>query len=329
MDTRQEKAIRVIKALIPPDAEDKVSRTVRQLNKPVRDHIRAETGLRLTDAQARSSIPVKVTEGFPARLAGLIDKYDDPVLWRLIAAQPRLGGIIEGLQFLLSDWGAFEEWPPLPSVARGSEPALTTARDVALALQRVTLSQQVKEELTAIHEDILGVYRFASEKGPLQNPWIEIYWMPVALIAAMLNVNIEDLTVVTLAHELAHGYTHLGRDIDGRTWSNRGFGETDLGVGEGLAQFYTDVVTMKLLGRSPRAHHAYEKLLELQSGLYRVHENWLKDSKGQRGETVRFTMLAARSKGAVKYDEWGTMLSDTSATLKRSVKATSEDNLFL
>src|SRR6266567_1732517 len=101
MDALQEKAILVIKPLIPPDAEDRVLRTVRQLNAPVRDHIRAETGLRLSDSQARSSIPVKVTEGFPSKLAGLIGKYDDPDLWRLIAGQPRLGGIVEGLQFLL------------------------------------------------------------------------------------------------------------------------------------------------------------------------------------------------------------------------------------
>ncbi len=199
MDALQEKAIRVIKPLIPPDAEDRVFRIVRQLNKPIRDHIRAETGLRLSDDQARSSIPVKVTEGFPTGLAGLIGKYDDPVLWRLIAAQPRLGGIIEGLQFLLSDWGAFEKWPALPPVARDSQPSMERARDVALALQQVTLSEQVKNELKAIHEDILGAYRFTIGQGSARlAPWVEIYWMPIALIAAMLDVSIEDLTVVTL-----------------------------------------------------------------------------------------------------------------------------------
>jgi hypothetical protein len=330
MDSLQEKAILVIKPLIPPDAEDRVFRTVRQLNKPIRDHIRAETGLRLSDHQARSSIPVKVTEGFPAKLAGLIGKYDDPVLWRLIAAQPRLGGIVEGLQFLLNEWDAFEKWPALPAVARGSQPEMERSRDVALALQQVTLSEQVKKELTAIHEDILGAYWFATGKSTAGfAPWVEIYWMPIALIAAMLDVHIEDITVVTLAHELAHGYTHLGRDIDGRCWNDKGFAESELGVVEGLAQFYTKIVTEKLFARSPGAHHAYERLLELQSGPYLVHDVWLKDAPGQRGETVRFAMLAARSHGAVKCKEWETMLSDTSATLKRKGgKATPEHNLF-
>jgi hypothetical protein len=330
MDALQQKAISVIKPLIPPDAEDRVRRTVKQFNGTIREHVRTETGLRLSDSQARSSIPVKVTEGFPAKLAGLIGKYDDPVLWRLIAAQPRLGGIVEGLQFLLNEWGAFERWPALPAVARGSQPEMERARDVALALQQVTLSEQVKKELKAIHEDILGAYWFASGRGSaVSAPWVEVYWMPVALIAAMLDVHIEDISVVTLAHELAHGYTHLGRDIDGRCWNDKGFAESELGVVEGLAQFYTKIVTDRLFARSPGVHHAYERLLELQSGPYLVHDDWLKDSPTQRGETVRFAMLAARSHGAVKYKEWETMLSDTSATLKRkSGTATPEHNLF-
>lgn len=330
MDALQQKAISVVKPLIPPDAEDRVRRTVKQLNGTIREHIRAETGLRLSDSQARSSIPVKVTEGFPAKLAGLIGKYDDPVLWRLIAAQPRLGGIVEGLQFLLTEWGAFEKWPALPPVARGSQPAMERARDVALALQQVTLSEQVKKELKAIHEDILGAYRFTvGQRSAVSAPWVEIYWMPIALMAAMIDVQIEDLTVVTLAHELAHGYTHLGRDIDGRCWDDLGFAESELGVVEGLAQFYSKVVTAKLFARAPGAHNAYEQFLKLQSGPYRVHDDWLQNSPSQRGETVRFAMLAARGHGRVKYEEWTAILSDTGATLKRKTrKETPEHNLF-
>jgi predicted Zn-dependent protease with MMP-like domain len=323
MDALQEKAIKVIKPLIPPDAEDRVARTVKQLNATVRDHIRAETGLRLSDNQTRSAIPVKVTEGFPAKLAGLIGHYDDPVLWRLIAAQPRLGGVVEGLQFLLEGWPAFEKWPALPPVAQGSQPALERARDVALALQQVAVSKQVKEELTAIHEDILGAYRFSTGSfSPGSSPWVEIYWMPLALIAAMLDVRIEDLTAVTLVHELAHGYTHLGRDIDGLCWEDNGFVQSELGVVEGLAQFYTDIVTGRMMARMPGAHDAYGKLLELQSGPYRLHEKWVKDAAGQRGETVRFVMLAARNRGAVKHAEWEGMLTETSTKLKRKGAAT-------
>ncbi len=47
------------------------------------------------------------------------------------------------------------------------------------------------------------------------------------MIAAMLDVTIEDLTLVVLAHELTHGYTHIGRDIDGIQWNDRAFGTSD------------------------------------------------------------------------------------------------------
>ena len=61
--------------------------------------------------------------------------------------------------------------------------------------------------------------------------------MAQALFAAAFDVRIEDLTVVTLAHELAHAYTHLGRDIDGAAWRDPGFGLSDRDVLEGGATF--------------------------------------------------------------------------------------------
>ena len=90
--------------------------------------------------------------------------------------------------------------------------------------------------------------------------------MPIAMVAAMLDVRIEDLTVVVLAHELTHGYTHIGRDIDGLQWADDVFCRTDRAIVEGLAQFYTEVVTNKIALRSPGPKLAYERLLGLQSG---------------------------------------------------------------
>jgi hypothetical protein len=38
---------------------------------------------------------------------------------------------------------------------------------------------------------------------------------------------VEDLAAVVLAHELAHGCTHLGRDIDGRRWDVKAFRDSE------------------------------------------------------------------------------------------------------
>lgn len=316
-------AVKVIKPLISADAEDRVARTVKLANTAIRDVIRSETGLRLSDEQTRSSIPVKVTDGFSNGLAGLIGKYNDPVLWRIIAAQARLGSVLEGLNFLLTDWDAIEQWPQLPPAAKGSRDAILKTVEVAHALQQIMMTKQVTGELKVIEEDILGAYHF--RRAQPQNrgwlgvaPWIEIYWMPLALVSSMLGVRIEDLTVVVLAHELAHGYTHLGKDIDGNSWDTDAFGAASLDVVEGLAQFYTELVTNRLRHRFAGAFTAYEKLLELQSGPYLAHQDWATDSKAPSGETVRFAMLAVRGMTELKHDDWKAALKETRHKLSRT-----------
>jgi len=323
-DILQERAIQVIKPLIPADAEERVGRSFKQWNQVIREHIRNETGLKLAEGDSRYAIPVKVVEGFPLKLAKLIGGRDDPILWRLIVGQPKLGGIVEGLSFLLPHWPAFEKWPALPANAKDCEAALHWTLEVATALQQASLTKQVRDQIIAIDEDILGVYRFTPQASS-----VELYWMPIAMVAAMLDVRIEDLTLVVLAHELAHGYTHIGRDIDGTKWDFNGFAKSEVGVIEGLAQFYTQVVTQRIAGRTPGAKTAYDQLLTLQSGPYLVHKEWLKDDTRQRGESVRFAMISARNRGAIKYADWVLLLNETNKALKTRSGAAKADDSFL
>jgi hypothetical protein len=218
---------------------------------------------------------------------------------------------VDGLGLLIANWGEFEKWLQLPEVAKGSKPALDRSIEVAKALQSLAVTKEVFEQLKLINEDILGVYRF----GDAQGPRVEVFWMAHALFAGAFGLRIEDLTVVTLAHELSHAYTHIGRDIDGKAWIEPGFGRSDLPVIEGLAQFYTLAVAEKLNIRAPGVHQAFIKLLEYQSAPYKAHAEWLKDSSAQRGESVRFAMLRARGRGQVKHEAWLQMLAETKATL--------------
>src|SRR6266480_4727119 len=92
-DRLQQQAVALIKPLIPADAEDRVSRAYKQFNQIVRKHIRAETGLGLSDEDGRGSVPVRIVDGFPLAIAQLITQHQDPTLWRLILALPKLGGV--------------------------------------------------------------------------------------------------------------------------------------------------------------------------------------------------------------------------------------------
>lgn len=306
-------ASQIVKPLIPPDAQERIERAVKQTNASLREQIRVETGLRLSDGAERFAIPIRVCEGFTGPFGDIIMRYPDPQLWWLICGLRQLGGIVEGTDWLLQRWPDLENWQHLRSMARGSGDAIKRTRDVAAELQKLVANPPIVEEIKKITADYLGCYHY-----PLQrSPWIEIYWMPIALIAAMLDVRMEDLAVVTLAHELGHGYTHLGRDIDGANWDTVGFSKSDAEVKEGLAQFYTEVVTQNIGSRQPGAFEAYEKFLALQSGPYLAHKEWIKEEKHKRSESVRFTLLASRTKGVVKQIEWLASLAETNAKLRR------------
>jgi hypothetical protein len=286
---------------------------VKQVNASLREQIRVETGLRLSDGGERFAIPVKVCEGFTGPFGDIIMSYPDPQLWWLICGLRQLGGIVDGTGWLLKRWPDLENWQHLPNMARGSGDAISQTRGVAAELQKLVANPPIIKEIKKITADYLGCYHYP----PQRSPWIEIYWMPIALISAMLDVRMEDLAVVTLAHELSHGYTHLGRDIDGANWDTVGFSRSDAEVKEGLAQFYTEVVTKNIASRQPGAFEAYEKFLALQSGPYLVHKEWLKEEKHKRSESVRFTLLASRTKGIVKQAEWLASLAETNQKLRK------------
>jgi len=307
----QQRAIALIKPLIPPDAEERVHRAYKEFRQIVRSHIRSETRLTLADEESRDNVPVRIVDGFPTRIAQLIDNNPDHRLWRLILALPKLGGIIDGLGLLVANWEEFERWLELPPAVKGSKPSLEKSIEVAKTLQALAVTKKIFEQLKEINEDILGVYRFDDAQGPR----VEIFWMAHALFAGAFGLRIEDLTVVTLAHELSHAYTHIGRDIDGKAWVEPGFGQSDLAVVEGLAQFYTLAVAEKLNIRAPGVLPAFTKLLEFQSAPYKAHEDWLKESPKQRGESVRFAMLRARGRGQVTTEVWLNMLAETKNTL--------------
>jgi len=304
----QDRTTELIKSLVPETAEERVVQSVKQWNQVIRDHIRAETGLKLSDGEARCTISVRVVRGFPDKLAELIDQYRDPVVWRLVMGQPKLGALIDGLEFLIRNWNQIEQWPKLPQAVKDSEPVLHHCREIASLLQQAALAEKVPDQIKAIREDILGAYCASS---------VELFWLPIAMVSAMLDVSIEDVTVVVLIHELAHGYTHVGRDIDGTHWADRAFEDSAPEVVEGLAQFYTEAICRQLAPRTPGIYAAYQKLLKLQSGPYLVHQDWLKGDKTQRGEAVRFSLIAARRQGRIDYEAWQRLMTDTSRSLER------------
>jgi hypothetical protein len=262
-----------------------VERAYKQWNTILRDYLRSETGLRLTVGGSIQAVPVKVVDGIPRPLAEVMRQFE-PLDW-LLLNRPAVEAAVRGTQFMekhvetaLATWGESTDAAQVDDIRRVREAA-------AHWLSKLD-EQQAVERIIGIEEDVLGAYFF-------RVPEIRLYWVAIGIAARALDISPDALTIVVLAHELAHAYTHLGRDIDDEGWETMDFAETDVHIVEGLAQFYTMVASRRLGPRMPAAHAAYEALLARQHGPYTAHREWVEDAE-RGGEIIRVSMIECRSK---------------------------------
>jgi hypothetical protein len=271
---------------VSPGIRETVERTYKQWNTILRDYLRTETGLRLAVGGDSQSVPIKVDSGMPPRFVEVMRQFEG-LEW-LLLNRPAVAEAVSGTLFMESGaasvqvaWGADAGPASVNEIKRVRETAENW-------LKKLDEKRAVKQ-IIGIEEDVLGAYFF-------RIPEIRLYWVVIGITARTLGITVEALTIVVLAHELAHAYTHLGRDIDNERWETGHFARSDLDIVEGLAQFYTKVICTRLRDRMPTALHAYEALLKEQSGPYKAHLKWVEgDERG--GEIVRVSMIECRSRG--------------------------------
>lgn len=268
-----------------PELRHRVERCYRQWNLQVREVLKAETALRLSVGDDAKAVPVRVVNGMPKPFADVVKRLDG-LEWALLN-QSTLKAVVAGMHFMLDNYqSAKSKWGNAACPAQAEE----LGRVGKTADAWIAHLEQAKaiDAVVGIQEDVLGAYYFHMSD-------IHLYWVVIGLTAAALGVSPAALTVVTLAHELAHAFTHLGRDIERDNWDTDAFARTHLNIVEGLAQFYTRVVCEYLKSRMPEAMAAYEVLLARQSGPYRAHLTWTDD--GERGgEVIRGSMIECRSR---------------------------------
>lgn len=321
---------------IPDDTEERVERARKKWNNTIRELLRKETGLLLNRPKKPGigtnetvAIPVNLVPGLPDVLQEI--KFEEDT-WLIAQVSPfradleRVAASGPGIQRMLR---LFSDNPQAASVLQGRHqhfpPTLELTREL---LRRLDTSDPVKKIL-AVNQDVLGTYTYQIHPpeyrhdyyqrqffytDPLQGH-IELYWAIIGLIAGMLGVAIEELTVVVLIHELAHAYTHLGADIDGDRWGSKDFHAAERGLKEGLAQYYTAVVCQRLNSQIPGAFVAYETLLKRQPPDYHTHESWLQEAKP---EEVRFAMLESRRQASSTVADFEQRLEETGRILRRS-----------
>lgn len=265
---------------------ERIERAVRQWNPVIREQLRNETGLRFTLEKKTLQIPVTIVDGLPLPLEPVMAKVEEWIL-ELLRHKRSIRPAVELLDSLAKRWGnisAHLTQKNLPPSASLEE--LGRARKLLTDLQNNLPILEVAKKTREINTDVLGAYFF-------RKPRVEVYWMAIAIYAELIGASVEGLAAAVLIHELAHAYTHVGYDIDGQQWETQSFGKANLCIIEGLAQFYTCVISERLSERLPEAHQGYVRFLKLQSGPYRAHLLWA-NHLGDVCEVVRGAMLEAR-----------------------------------
>jgi hypothetical protein len=293
--SRQEQEICDMLLRYHKNLKQRVERTCKQMNQTIRTQIRTETGLRLTSSDDSQAVPVRVVDGLPLPFADALASVETPILMELLLNMRTLLSTVDGLRLVQKNYNNIRQWQVLINDTCTSH-ELNQAKQFVENLLSGLEGIQLLERIRNINEDVLGAYFF-------RIPEVHIYWMAIGIGAQILNVSIESLTLVTLIHELAHAYCHLGYDIDEMKWDTETFAKTDVNIVEGLAQFYTSVITEKFIRKDPAVKLTFEKLLKMQSTPYRSFLDW-PGSSDRAGEVVRISLLESRSQKIMGYDKY-------------------------
>lgn len=284
---------------VPFDSEERVDRARQRFNQAVRDTLRRETALSLVrrgnydvSGPERAQIPIRLEAGLPEGMEDIPFDDDFDLYLELSRYRPALQNMRAGGTPLPGLFQYLHIAPRGNSLLAGRDehfpPVMGLVNDLLAEIE----SKDPVTRILLVSEDVLGLYRI-DRTGGQQRTEIFLYWGVIALVAGWLGITVEGLTVTVLAHELAHGYSHIGADIDGTVWETDFFIQGDRSLKEGLAQHYTQLVCKRLEFRFPEALAAYEALLPRQPKPYQTHLQW---QAVHSQEMIRLALLATRRK---------------------------------
>lgn len=296
---------------LPKDCEDRVMRAKQQYNLLIRKRLMHETRLNLqgnrNDERIGSEIQISIVPGYPAAFEQFNQTQDEDYGVELLGLwEQDIESLSRSSQNLLPVLLEIYSLHGYENIINDeSLEAVDRVGKLSIELEKIAKRASLAKKLFAIQEDIMGIYRpdsYSPDSGQIQ-----LYWLALGICAELLRVPVEHLTAVVMIHELAHGYTHLGKDIDNYSWDTElMFRRVDGSIVEGLAQYYTDVISQYLGDwENPGIHQAYLKMRRLQSGRYRIHESWV---RRYSPEVVRISLLKFRRDNKCSLPEFESLL---------------------
>lgn len=301
---------------VDPKTEERVEGARRRANTAVRNLLRDRTRLSFSfddEGQRRiRQVSVKLDAGRPSYIEEI--EFDDDIVLLL-----ELSKVRNLLDAGASEWSRYQKVNQLLEAdqsidLRPLDAALFADHHERFGhLLKVLDKRDPLQKILHLEDDILGEYAYGTDFYGEEGGEIYVYWGIIGLVSDLLGVHVEDLTVVVLAHELAHAYTHQGFEIDGTQWESSRFRSADQSVKEGLAQYFTHLFLTSKQDAFPGAFEVFERLLNKQADCYSAHIGWIED---HTPEHVRRAMLEARrSKEPVSKEKFEGMLKTAKSAL--------------
>lgn len=283
--------LRELFELVPLEIEGEVEVSKNRWRERVQGSMR-----KLTRFQLVADVPIRVDEGYPDSISQLLfteiseEELLAEITSRYLFDIDALEHKSRVFSLLCADLNAYRVGVGLVNRLRDM---MRDINSTCSELRRVAAQAKVKQKLMAVREDVMGVYKYSTDRyGRVCKPEISLFWKVIGLAAGIMKITVEHLTVLVMIHELAHAYSHLGCDASGTYWT-RGFAETDRGVREGIAQYYTWAIAKHLdENNSADFIPSYQSKIKNQSGPYRVHEPW---TEKYSLEVVRSSLVHIRN----------------------------------
>lgn len=305
-------------ARVPAEVEARIKRVRDQTRPVLQEALRTECRLMMRTSEDGGQnrqgalVPIEVSTGYPAILENITFPVDYELImllgrYRTSLEQAEAG--VTGLLQLRQEMLRRLDYGPL---VRATDAELQSTVNWASTLLQLFNHRDPLKTIFAVREDFLGIYEYdmsdlSDDEYVVNRATIHIYWGVIGLVTEWMGCNVEDLAIVTLTHELAHAYTQLGADIDGRRWPSAMFAEAERGLIEGLAQYYTERVLRRLERRYGGALKVYETMLPGQPEPYQTHKLWIKDFSP---EAVRRAMLEVRRWKEGKLEDFNRRLKE-------------------
>jgi hypothetical protein len=153
-----------------------------------------------------------------------------------------------------------------------------------------------------------GCYRYTVNRAIS----IEINFLSCIFFCNEYQLDLQKFILSTYVHELAHCFTHVGKDKDDSIWGN--FREVDEEIKEGLAQYYTHEFFREKGWLENFKKETFLKDHEDQfifNEVYREHEKYCKYSR----EQVYSSMIYIRRNKIVDHKQFYKVLHESSINL--------------